>query len=121
MDKMRIVAIFDLPANVFAETGVNTSIIVAYKPTAEELKQLKSQNYQVFAKDIQKVGYEVKTSKRVKQFVPTYKIDYETFEIQIDENGNAMLDEDFTQTIVEFKAWCVSQEQALQDMFVKVK
>ena len=32
MDKMRIVAIFDLPANVFAETGVNTSIIVAYKP-----------------------------------------------------------------------------------------
>ena len=121
MDKMRIVAIFDLPANVFAETGVNTSIIVAYKPTAEELKHLKSQNYQVFAKDIQKVGYEVKTSKRVKQFVPTYKIDYETFEIQIDENGNAMLDEDFTQTIVEFKAWCVSQEQALQDMFVKVK
>ncbi len=121
MDKMRIVAIFDLPANVFAETGVNTSIIVAYKPTAEELKHLKSQNYQVFAKDIQKVGYEVKTSKRVKQFVPTYKIDYETFEIQIDENGNAMLDEDFTQTIVEFKAWCISQEQALQDMFVKVK
>lgn len=121
MDKMRIVAIFDLPANVFAETGVNTSIIVAYKPTAEELKHLKSQNYQVFAKDIQKVGYEVKTSKRVKQFVPTYKIDYETFEIQIDENGNAMLDEDFTQTIAEFKAWCVSQEQALQDMFVKVK
>lgn len=121
MDKMRIVAIFDLPANVFAETGVNTSIIVAYKPTAEELKQLKSQNYQVFAKDIQKVGYEVKTSKRVKQFVPTYKIDYETFEIQIDENGNAMLDEDFTQTIAEFKAWCISQEQVLQDMFVKVK
>ena len=121
MDKMRIVAIFDLPANVFAETGVNTSIIVAYKPTAEELKHLKSQNYQVFAKDIQKVGYEVKTSKRVKQFVPTYKIDYETFEIQIDENGNAMLDEDFTQTIAEFKAWCISQEQVLQDMFVKVK
>lgn len=87
----------------------------------KELKHLKSQNYQVFAKDIQKVGYEVKTSKRVKQFVPTYKIDYETFEIQIDENGNAMLDEDFNQTIAEFKAWCVSQEQALQDMFVKVK
>src|SRR5690606_21557012 len=30
MDKMRIVAIFDLPANVFGETGVNTSVIVAY-------------------------------------------------------------------------------------------
>ena len=32
MDSMRIVALFDLPANVFAETGVNTSIIIAYKP-----------------------------------------------------------------------------------------
>lgn len=121
MDKMRIVAIFDLPANVFAETGVNTSIIVAYKPTADELKKLKEQNYQVFAKDIQKVGYEVKTSNRVKQFVPTYKIDYETFEIQIDDEGNPMLDEDFSQTIADFKTWCVSQEQALQDMFIKAK
>lgn len=121
MDKMRIVAIFDLPANVFAETGVNTSIIVAYKPTADELEKLKEQNYQVFAKDIQKVGYEVKTNKRVKQFVPTYKIDYETFEIQIDDEGKPMLDEDFSQTITDFKEWCVSQEQALQDMFIKAK
>lgn len=121
MDKMRIVAIFDLPANVFAETGVNTSIIVAYKPDSDELKKLKEQNYQVFARDIQKVGYEVKTSKRVKQFVPTYKIDYDTFEIQIDEEGNPMLDEDFSQTIADFKQWCVSQEQTLQDMFIKAK
>ena len=121
MDKMRIVAIFDLPANVFAETGVNTSIIVAYKPTVDELKKLKAKNYQVFAKDIQKVGYEVKTSKRVKQFVPTYKIDYETFDIQIDDEGNPMLDEDFSQTIADFKQWCVSQEQVLQDMFIKAK
>lgn len=121
MDKMRIVAIFDLPANVFAETGVNTSIIVAYKPTDDELKRLKEKNYQVFAKHIQKVGYEVKTNKRVKQFVPIYKIDYETFEIQIDDKGNPMLDEDFTETIADFKQWCVSQEQALQDLFIKVK
>lgn len=121
MDKMRIVAIFDLPANVFAETGVNTSIIVAYKPTADELEKLKEQNYQVFAKDIQRVGYEVKTNKRVKQFVPTYKIDYKTFEVQIDNGGNPMLDEDFTQTISDFKQWCISQEQVLQDMFIKAK
>lgn len=121
MDKMRIVAIFDLPANVFAETGVNTSIIVAYKPTTDELEKLKEQNYQVFAKDIQRVGYEVKTNKRVKQFVPTYKIDYKTFEVQIDNGGNPMLDEDFTQTISDFKQWCISQEQELQDMFIKAK
>ena len=43
MNKMRIVAIFDLPANVFAETGVNTSIIVAYKPSANEFKKTSSQ------------------------------------------------------------------------------
>lgn len=121
MDKMRIVAIFDLPANVFAETGVNTSIIVAYKPKANELEQLKKQNYQIFAKDIQKVGYEIKTSKRVKQFVPTYKINYETFEIEINEHGQAIKDEDFSQTITDFKEWCKGQEQSLQDIFIKEK
>ena len=45
MDNMRIVAIFDLPANIFAETGVNTSIIVAYKPKKSELEKLKEQSY----------------------------------------------------------------------------
>ena len=54
--KMRIVALFDLPANVFAETGVNTSIIIAYKPTEEELKQLVDQGYSIFVKDIQWSG-----------------------------------------------------------------
>jgi type I restriction enzyme M protein len=121
MDKMRIVAIFDLPANVFAETGVNTSVIVAYKPNEKDLSKLKEQNYQVFFKGIEKVGYEVKTSKRVKFFSPTYKINYENFEIEIDEEGRAVLDEDFSLTIKEFKKWCISQEKNLQDIFIKAK
>ena len=121
MDKMRIVAIFDLPANVFAETGVNTSLIVAYKPEPSELEKLKQQNYQIFAKDIQKVGYEVKTSKRVKQFVPIYKINYQTFEVEIDENGETLIDEDFTQTKNEFREWCETQEETLKDIFIKEK
>lgn len=121
MDKMRIVAIFDLPANVFAETGVNTSIIVAYKPNEKELTKLKERNYQIFAKDIQKVGYEVKTSKRVKFFSPNYKINYDNFEIEIDKDGRALLDEEFTETIGEFKKWCLSQEKQLQDIFIKAK
>lgn len=121
MDKMRIVAIFDLPANVFAETGVNTSIIVAYKPNEKELAKLKERNYQIFAKDIQKVGYEVKTSKRVKFFSPNYKINYDNFEIEIDKDGRALLDEEFTETIGEFKKWCLSQEKQLQDIFIKAK
>jgi len=121
MDKMRIVAIFDLPANVFAETGVNTSIIVAYKPNEKELTKLKAQNYEVYFKGIEKVGYEVKTSKRVKFFSPNYKINYENFEIEIDSEGRALLDEEFTNTIAEFKKWCLKQEKSLQDIFIKVK
>lgn len=121
MDKMRIVAIFDLPANVFAETGVNTSIIVAYKPNERILAQLKEQNYQVFFKGIEKVGYEVKTSKRVKFFSPNYKINYEDFSIEIDNEGRALLDEEFTDTIVDFKQWCLSQEKQLQEIFIKAK
>lgn len=121
MDKMRIVAMFDMPANVFAETGVNTTIIVAYKPSDDELERLKGQNYEIFVRDIQKVGYEVKTSKRVKFFSPIYKINYETFETEIDQDGNPVLDEDFTQTITDFRNWCVGQEITLQDLFIKVK
>jgi type I restriction enzyme M protein len=121
MDKMRIVAIFDLPANVFAETGVNTTIIVAYKPLDKELKKLKSNGYKIFFKDINKVGYEIRTSKRVKQFVPQYKVDYTTFDVEINEEGSPILDEDFTGTIFDFRAWCKSQEKSLQDLFIKAK
>lgn len=121
MDNVRIVAIFDLPANVFAETGVNTSIIVAYKPKKNELEKLKEQNYQVFAREIQRIGYEVKTSKRVKFFSPVYKINYDNFEVEIDKDGRVMLDEDFTQTVADFKQWCLGQEKQLQDIFIKSK
>lgn len=121
MERMRIVAIFDLPANVFAETGVNTSIIVAYKPEEKELKKLKEQNYQVFFRGIEKVGYEVKTKKRVKYFEPSYQIDYNTFETVIDDEGRVKLNEEFSDTIKDFKNWCLSQEKQLQDLFIKEK
>ena len=121
MDKMRIVAIFDLPANVFGETGVNTSVIVAYKPSEKELKKLKAENYQVFFRGIEKVGYEVKTSKRVKFFSPVYKINYDSFETVIDSEGRVELDEEFTETIQHFKEWCKGQEKSLQDLFIKKK
>ncbi len=121
MDKMRIVALFDMPASVFAETGVTTTIIVAYKPSDEELKRLQEHNYEIFVRDIQKVGYEVKTSKRVKFFAKTYKINLNTFETEIDKDGNPVLDEEFTQTISDFRQWCISQEKTLQDLFIKEK
>ncbi len=121
MQKMRIVALFDLPSNVFADTGVNTTLIVAYKPRNVELKKLQESNYSIFVKDIKKVGYEVRTSKRVKFFNPMYKINEKTFEIEQDEEGKPLIDEEFTSTIKEFKEWSLGQEKILQDLFIKEK
>ena len=121
MKKMRIVALFDLPANVFADTGVNTTLIVAYKPKPKELKKLIKEDYNIFIKNIYRVGYEVKTSKRVKYFNPIYKLNYETFEVESDEYGSPLLDEEFTETVKSFGEWCIGQEKTLQDLFIKVK
>lgn len=121
MGKMRIVAVFDLPANVFAETGVNTTLLVAYKPTSKDLQKLISADYKIFFKDIHKVGYEVRTSKRIKKFEPRYKINYTTFDVEIDKEGNPVVNEEFSETVSEFREWCKSQERTLQDLFIRAK
>ena len=121
MDKMRIVAIFDLPANTFAETGVNVSLIIAYKPETKELERLKKQGYSIFTKNIQNIGYEIKTTNRVKSFEKVYKIHPETFEIETDLQGKAKLNEDFSETLNEFREWCKMQEETLQNLFIKKK
>lgn len=100
---MRIVALFDLPANIFADSGVNTTLIIAYKPKPSELKKLREENYGIFCKNIKKVGYEIRTSKRVKFFNPLYKINKQTFEIEQNKEGKPMLDEEFNSTVEEFK------------------
>lgn len=117
-DNMRIVAIIDLPANIFAEAGVSPTIIVAYKASPEELDKLKKSNYQVFSKEIKNVGYEVKTKNKVKCFETQYKVNPITFEKEINSDGTAMLDEDFSETILEFKQWCNSQEDMLKKLFL---
>lgn len=121
MNNMRIAAIFDLPANVFAETGVNTTLVVAYKPSEKELLKLKRDGYKIFFKDIQRVGYEIRTSKRVKVFETKYKINYETFDVEINQEGEPIVDEEFGQTIINFREWCKTQEKTLQDLFIKEK
>jgi len=119
MDRMRIVALFDLPPNVFAETGVNTTLIVAYKPKPATLKQLNAQGYSVFVRDIQRVGYERRTNKRNVFFNPVYQFDQTTFEIKTDPEGRPVLDEEFTETIDEFRQWALGQESVLQRLFLK--
>lgn len=121
MQKMRVVALFDLPANVFADTGVNTTLVVAYKPSEKELAKLQKEDYSVFVKDIKNVGYEVRTSKRVKFFNQIYRINEETFEVEQDSEGNPLLDEEFTSTVEDFRKWCLSQEKTLQDLFIAPK
>jgi type I restriction enzyme M protein len=119
MDRMRIVALFDLPPNVFAETGVNTTLIVAYKPTVQELKQLNEQGYSVFVRDIQNVGYEKRTSKRNVFFNSIYRIDEITFFVMVDDEGNPILNEDFTQTLADFRRWALGQEETLKKLFLE--
>lgn len=119
MDRMRIVALFDLPSNVFAETGVNTSIIVAYKPAPKALKRLNESGYSIFVRDIHRVGYEKRTSKRNVFFNPVYEIDETTFDIRVDAEGNPVLDEEFSTTRADFRQWALGQEKTLQDLFLK--
>jgi len=119
MERMRIVALFDLPANVFAETGVNTSILIAYKPKPSALKKLNESGYSIFVRDIQRVGYEKRTSKRNVFFNPVYQIDETNFEIRVNNLGEPVLDEEFTDTLSEFRQWSLGQEKILQDLFHK--
>lgn len=117
-ENMRIVAIIDLPPNIFAEAGVSPTIIFAYKPKQDELENLQKNNYQVFSKEIKKVGYEVKTKNKVKCFETQYKINPITFEKEINSDGTPMLDEEFTETVAEFKQWCNLQEDTLKKLFL---
>lgn len=117
-ENMRIVAIIDLPPNIFAEAGVSPTIIIAYKPAKEELENLKVNNYEVFSREIKKVGYEVKTKNKVKCFETQYKLNPISFEKEINDDGTAKLDEEFTETVSAFKQWCNRQEDTLKRCFL---
>jgi type I restriction enzyme M protein len=119
MERLRLVAFFDLPSNVFAETGVNTSMLVAYKPSAAALQTLNRHGYNIFVRDIHRVGYEKRTSKRNVFFNPIFKINAATFEIDVDDAGNPIVDEEFTETLVDFRYWALSQEEELQRLFIR--
>ena len=82
------------------------------------MKNLQKNNYQVFSKEIKKVGYEVKTKNKVKCFETQYKLNPETFEKEINSDGTAKLDEEFTETVSNFKQWCNKQEDTLKKLFL---
>ncbi|WP_461630425.1 HsdM family class I SAM-dependent methyltransferase [Labilibaculum euxinus] len=118
MENTRVVAIVDLPQNIFAETGVNTTIIIGYKPKVAKLEKLIKEDYKVFCREIHNVGYIKKTSKRNVYFETEYALNEETFETITNEEGESITNEDFTKTINEFKEWCLFQETPLKKMFL---
>ena len=114
IDRMRIVGIFDLPANTFGETGVATTVIIAYKPKENE-KYLLKNNYEVFVKEIVNIGYEVKTIKRTVHFEPQYCINEDTFE-KLDK-----LDEDFSILQENWNNFLIRQEEEIKKAFNAVR
>lgn len=118
LSNARVVAIIDLPENIFAETGVNTTVIIGYRPDDKDLTQLINDDYKVFCREVKKVGYEKKTSKRNVYFETQYTLDSETFETVTNQDGESVTDEDFTGIISEFKDWCLFQENTLKNIFI---
>lgn len=110
IERMRIVALFDLPANTFGETGVATTVIVAYKPKNGE-KHLLDNDYEIFIKEIENIGYEVKTVKRTITFKPQFVINEDTFE------HTSQLDEDFSSMQNEFQEFLKRQELEIKNAF----
>ena len=110
LSKMRIVGTFDLPSNTFGETGVATTVIIAYKPKKNE-QYLLNADYEVFVKEIVNIGYEVKTVKRSVHFAPQYIINEETFE------KTGKLNEDFSDMQREWKEFLQRQEEEIKNAF----
>lgn len=111
LSRMRLVATIDLPSNSFGETGVATTVLIAYKPKREE-KQLLEDDYSVFMANVNNLGYQVKTVNRVITFVPNFKRDLKTFEI-LDE-----IDEDFSNIIEDFHEFLLSQGPEVRNAFL---
>ena len=118
LGEVRVVALFDLPPDVFADAGANTTIIIAYKPSPQDLEALRSADYSIFVRDIQRVGYRKRIVRRNVVFEKAYRINPTTFESEADESGGPIADEDFSQTVVEFREWATNQERELRELFL---
>lgn len=116
ISKMRIVALFDLPANTFGETGVATTVIIAYKPKKHE-KKLLAVDYELYAKEIENIGYKVKTKDRVVIMSPEYVINPVTFRREKDSKGNDLLDSDFPSLVNDFGEWLDNNENKYPEIY----
>lgn len=111
MERVRLVALIDLPQNSFGETGVATTVIIAYKPKESEKKSLLAEDYEVFAREIKYIGYEVQTVQRNIVFEPIKEYDPITFE------DKGKLKEDFTEMLADFNEYMKSQNGIIKRAF----
>ncbi|MBK5241679.1 N-6 DNA methylase [Clostridium sp.] len=110
-EKVRLVATIDLPQNCFGETGVSTTVLIAYKPKEDEKSELLSEDYDVFTRNIKYTGYEVKTVKRNIVFEPVKEVD----PVTLKDTGK--LKEDFTKMIGDFEEYMKSQNAIIKSAF----
>lgn len=99
--KMRIVALVELPNRSFGETGVATTVIFAYKPKRNETAILDS-DYDIYIREVENIGYEVKTKDRIVIMPPVFVINPETLEREKEANGNDKKLTDFPDVVNGF-------------------
>ena len=116
ISKMRIVALFDLPANTFGETAVATTVFVAYKPKENE-KHLLMEDYEVFIKEIENVGYTVKTKDRIVIMSPDFIINETSFEREKDKQGNDKRLTDLPDLVNEFNDWLQENKHEYKEIY----
>jgi type I restriction enzyme M protein len=116
----RVVAVVDLPANIFAETGVPTTLLFAYKTSPERLSELQAQPYEIFLRTVEHVGYTKVTRSRTTLLVDRFKLDPDTgLAVHDASSGAPVLDEEFSVTVDEFRSWAATQEMELQNQFLR--
>ena len=116
ISKMRIVALFDLPANTFGETGVSTTVFVAYKPKENE-QYILQEDYEIYVKEIENVGYTVRTKDRIVIMSPDFAINKNTFEREKDSKGNDQKLSDLPNLVNEFNDWLESSKHQYKEVF----
>lgn len=120
LKNVRVVATFDLPPDIFAETGVPTTVIFGYRPPSEDrLRELQDNDYEIFTREIQRVGISKQTRQRVTYLVDKYVVDPVTGRVEHDPaTGEPVIDQEFSEVGEDFKTWANRQESELQRAFL---
>lgn len=119
LENSRLVAVFDMPKDIFAETGVPTSIIFACRYPDERLAELKRQDYEVYSQTVKRVGFTKVTRNRTTLLVDKYLVDPTTGRVRHDPTtGAPLVDEEFSEIVADFRDWVRTQEPELQALFL---